>query len=307
MPSTIALACDDSLVRPVLQAWLHESGLEPPQRLALDVRVQDVEMLADDERPAFGQPGVTIRAGPPQGGVRISWDVAPAVADLDPGATTARVILSAAAAARIDECARSFVTMVLVFLLRRAGWHHVHAATAIEPSGRGWLIAGNAQAGKSTTAALLASRGWQVGTDDIAFLAPVAAGGRVAVFAFHAPIALRPAGHRLLGSSGGVLLPERDKVGYWPEELGGRWAARVEPDVVLFTTVGNGTTRAAPLRPREALAELVRWSAWVMLEPDLAQEHLDLLASLAGQTRSYRVTLGRDLIARPALLTELIR
>ncbi|HEU5262498.1 MAG TPA: hypothetical protein VFU41_13860 [Gemmatimonadales bacterium] len=226
------------------------------------------------------------------------------MAEVAPGATTARVTLSPAAVTRLDTCARTFLTLVLIFLLRRVGWHHIHAATALDPAGRGWLIAGNAQAGKSTTTALLASRGWQVGTDDVAFLAP--ARERVAAVAYHAPLALRPAAYHLLGAPGGVFSPERRKIACWPEELGGRWVPRIHPDVLLFPSVGDGRTSAAPIRARDTLAELVRWSAWVMLEPDLAQEHLDLLTRLARQARSYRVTVGRDLFARPTRLAELV-
>ena len=308
MPSAIGLACQDAGVQAALRSWLDQGALEPPQPLLLEVSIGNLPAppaRIDDKRPAFHQPGVAIRAGPPQGGVHMSWEVAPAVAELAPGATTARVTLSPAAVARLDTCARTFLTLVLIFLLRRVGWHHIHAATALDPAGHGWLIAGNTQAGKSTTAALLASRGWQVGTDDVAFLAP--AGERVAAVAFHAPIALRPEAYHLLGAAGGVFSAERRKVGYWPEELGGRWVPCIDPDIVLFTSVGDGRTSAAPLRARETLAELVRWSAWVMLEPDLAQEHLDLLTRLARQARSYRVVVGRDLFAHPTRLAELVR
>jgi hypothetical protein len=54
------------------------------------------------------------------------------------------------------------------------------------------------------------------------------------------------------------------------------------------------------------VAELVRWSAWVMLELDLAQGHLDVLTRLTRQVRCYRVTLGSDLFTRPNRLIELV-
>jgi hypothetical protein len=277
----------------------------PSVPLTLEVRVVDsIPRAEDGGELVFEQPTVEIRSGSPQGDVRISWTRAPAVAALAPGAMSASVLLSPKAVARLDECVQTFLLTVLIFLLRRAGWHHVHAATAIDPTGRGWLIAGNSCAGKSTTAALLASRGWPVGTDDIAFLAP--AGERVAVEAYRAPIALRRGGHELLNRAGGVLLERRRKVAYWPEELGSRWAPRVEPEVLLFTSVGTGRTEIQPLGARETLAELVRWSAWVVLEPKLAQQHLDLIARLARQARRYRVTLGRDLFTNPARLGELV-
>lgn len=305
MSTTIRLECDDPDLRAALLGWLKSGGLTPPDTLVLAVAVGDPAPPMNDSRTVFRQPGVAIRTGPPQGGVHIWWDVAPAVAELAPGEKTARVTMSPAAVARFEECSRSFLMTVLIFLLRRTAWHHVHGATAVAPSGMGWLIAGNSHAGKSTTAALLASCGWPVGTDDIAFLAP--AGHRVAVQGYHGPIALRPGAYELLGRAGGVRLPRRRKMGYRPEDLGGAWAPTVDPSVILFTSVGNDAeTTAAPLGGRETMAELVRWSAWVVLEPEIAQEHLDLIARLAGQARSFRVRLGRDLFEHPTRLAELV-
>ena len=129
---------------------------------------------------------------------------------------------------------------------------------------------------------------------------------RVLVHTAHAPIALREGGRRLLAKAGGIVLPDRGKVGFWPEDLGAVWTPLVSPDIVIFPTVGRTRTTAQPIARAEALAELVRWSAWVMLEPDLAQAHLDVLTQLAGQARCYRVTLGRDLFARPNRLIELV-
>jgi len=304
LSTTIRLECDDPSLRTALQEWLDAGGLEPPDTLCIAVAIGKAAPPTTDTRTVFRQPGVAIRTGPPQGGVHIWWEVAPAAAELAPGAKTARVVLSPAAVARFEECSRTFLMTVLIFLLRRTAWHHVHGATAIAPSGTGWLIAGNSHAGKSTTAALLASSGWPVGTDDVAFLAP--AGNRVAVQGYHGPIALRSGAYELLGRAGGVHLPRRGKMGYRPEDLGGAWAPRVEPSVILFTSVGDDETTAAPLGGRETMAELVRWSAWVVLEPEIAQEHLDLIARLAGQARSFRVRLGRDLFDRPTKLAELV-
>jgi len=213
------------------------------------------------------------------------------------------LVLSPGAHDRLDECLRGFGMVALIFLLRRVGWHHVHAATALDPSGRGWLVAGDTHAGKSTTAALLAGLGWAVGCDDIAFLAHT--GQDIVVHAFRAPIALRPEGQELLSRHDGRLMPQRGKRLFTPEELGGRWIGTVRPDIILFTSVGTDCTSAQPIRGAELLAELVRWSAWVALEPDLAQSHLDLLNALARQARCLRVILGRDLFFDPSILTTI--
>jgi hypothetical protein len=174
----------------------------------------------------------------------------------------------------------------------------------VDPAGRGWLLAGNTHAGKSTTAALLASLGWAVGCDDIAFLARQ--GESVIVHAFRAPIALRPGGQELLARDGGRPFLPRGKTLFTPEELGGRWIGTIRPDLVLFTSVGTDYTSAQPIRGAEVLAELVRWSAWVALEPALAQSHLDLLNALARQARCLRVILGRDLFRDPSILDTII-
>ncbi len=143
----------------------------------------------------------------------------PAYAVLAAGSHTADVVLSPEAAAQGDRCARTFMTVVLLLLLRRVGWHHLHAAAAVAPDGRAWLFAGNARAGKSTTAALLATRGWGVGGDDLSYLVESADGVRVV--SQHAPIALRPGGLALLGTrANGTPTKDGRKTAFLPKSSG---------------------------------------------------------------------------------------
>lgn len=302
-PSAIEVRSNDAAVKAGLEAWLAALAISAPPGLVLDVSVTTAEFPEPGEA-IFKQPDVRFTRGPGGRGLVLFWEQAPAIADVPPGQLTASVRLSPAAVAQLELCTRTFMMAILIVLLRRAQWYHLHAATAIDPEGRGWLIAGNAHAGKSTTAALLAASGWRVGTDDAAFL--TRRSDRVIVHTCRAPIALRDGGYRLLAREGGVELPDRGKVGYWPEDLGGVWTPLVDPEIVIFTAVGQAKTTAEPLDRRGALAELVRWSAWVMLEPDLAQPHLDVLNGLTGQARTFRVRLGRDLFARPNRLIELV-
>jgi hypothetical protein len=299
----IAVQCADPALRTALDAWLDGLRLAVPPGFVLDVTVTDGD-LESVAKAVFEQPDVRFGPDPDGRGIRLTWDYAPAVADVPAATSVATVRLSPDAARHLERCTRTFLMAVVIVLLRRAGWYHLHAATAIDPSGQGWLVAGNAHVGKSTTAALLAASGWQVGTDDAAFLARDQ--DRIVVHTCHAPIALRDGGRRLLAREGGVVLPNRGKVGFWPEDLGGVWTPLVSPDIVIFPTVGKTRTTAEPMARKVALTELVRWSAWVMLEPDLAQDHLDVLTRLTGQARCFRVTLGRDLFTRPNRLIELV-
>ena len=301
----ILITSDNVEVARWLEGTIAPMGLLPPAPLTMDVQVVRAPQSDDiDERMPFCQPLVEIRSGPPQGDVRIRWLAGPARAVIAPGGHTAHVLLGTEALADRELLAQSFLVTVLIFLLRRAGWHHVHAAIARDPKGRDWLFAGNAQSGKSTTAALLAKSGWAVGSDDITFLARV--GESVEAVSQRAPIALRPGGYALLGLSGGTSARGGRKMAFFPEELGGTWAPRVTPQVLVLPCIEGDVTRVAPVRPREALVELVRWSAWVALEPALAQEHLDLLNALARQARCFRVALAPDLFAGGDRLLELI-
>ena len=299
----IEIRCDNAVVRAKLEGWLERLSLGAPLGVALEVTVSAAPLPVLSEI-VFEQPEVRFARGTDGRGLRLVWDEAPAIAEVPGASTTAFVRLSPAAVEKLELCTRTFLMAVVIVLLRRVGWYHLHAATAIDPEGRGWLIAGNAHAGKSTTAALLAASGWQVGTDDAAFLEPK--GDRILVHTCRAPIALREGGRQLLARAGGVDLPDRGKTGYWPEDLGGVWTPLVDPQVVIFTAVGNVRSSAKPMDRRSAVAELVRWSAWVMLEPDFAQAHLDVLTRLTGQARCFRVRLGRDLFARPNRLIELV-
>src|ERR1700694_1039048 len=140
MASRIHLECDEPQVRGVLRAWLDRARLDPPIPLWIDVRLEEPPALTDDPRPVFRQPGGVVRAGPPGGGGHLTLENAPAVAEVHATKRMAWVPLSPPAAARLDECAETFLVTVLIFLLRRAGWHHIHAATAVDPAGRGWLL-----------------------------------------------------------------------------------------------------------------------------------------------------------------------
>ena len=249
-----------------------------------------------------------IQAGPPEETVRIRWTHVPAEAVVAAGAPAVALRVTPEALLRFEEAERGFLLVVMVFVLRRLRWYHVHGAALRDPAGRGWMLVGNSQTGKSTTTALLATCGWAVSTDDIAFLEQD--GDKVAARGFRSTIALRSGGLALLAARGllptdGDDLDRRRKTGFTAEALGGRWIERIVPEILLFPTIGPHTT-IEPMGGAEVLSALVVWSRWVLYEHLHAQHHLDLLGQVAGQTRAFRATLGPDLMEHPALLQELL-
>jgi hypothetical protein len=295
---------NDPAFAALVSEWLLESQMPIPAGFRLQLLVTEQVPVPEDPRTIYTQADVEIRAGEPLGWVHVGWGTAPAMARIEEHAPVASIYLSPAAIADPDRLFRSFLLIVMIFLWRRDGRYHMHGGTAVDSRGRGWLLVGHSGTGKSTTIALLASRGWQVGTDDIAFL--TAANGRAAVLGFRSPIALRPGGYGLLACEGGVNLERRGKTGFQPEDLGGAWLSSVEPEFVVFTSLGGSETRLTPVPAKETIKSLLQWSPWVMFEATAAQEHLDLLAQLGRQARCYQATLAPDLFAAPRALEDFL-
>ncbi|MCC6242672.1 MAG: hypothetical protein IT353_07505 [Gemmatimonadaceae bacterium] len=297
------VACDDPVVATMVSTWLADAQLDWPGPFELQVLTGASHPFAVDTRDVFTQPSITIQAGAPSHVVRIAWDNDTAIAEVDATEARATMWLSPKAIARFHDAERGFLLVVLVFLMRRLGWFHVHAASMIDRQQRGWLIAGNSNCGKSTTTALMATRGWHIATDDIGFLARD--GSRICSLGMRTPIALREGGLAMLGATGGIDMRRRQKSGFWAEDLGGAWTPRVIPEIVAFPSIGERTT-ITPASPRAALAALVQWSAWVLYEPAFSQEHLDVLGLVAQQSRCFNLTLGPDLFDNPNHLEELV-
>jgi hypothetical protein len=297
-----AITCNDPALETALSDWLLASRMSLPDDFRLRLTVVDAVGIWDDPREGFLQGEVEIRAGVPLGWVHLSWRKTPARGRVEADRPEAMIEVTPEVFLHLDYFLRSFVLITLIFLWKRAGHYHVHAASAISPGGRRWMLIGDSCSGKSTTTALLALRGWQVSTDDIAFLR--LRDGRAVVVGFRSPIALRPGGLGLLGQAGGMPLAARAKTGFWPEELGARWVQVVEPDVLLFTSVGGEQTTLAPMSAPDVMRELMQWSMWVLFEPTAAQEHLDLLSQLARQTRSFRAAFAADLFDAPGALED---
>ena len=307
MPHEVLLRVQHPRLGALVREWLADARLALPRPVTLTIDVGPLPLAAADDREIFRQGPVNIRSGPPIHTVTLEWEPRLGRALLAPGSTHAHVVVTEAAIDRENEMLRSFLLDTVILLLRRVGLHHVHGAALIDPLGRGWLLAGSSGAGKSTTTALLAMHGWTVGTDDIAFLMAGNTKDAVHVAAWHERLALHPSMAATIGVGGGTSLSARHKLGWYPEELGAPWTAQLAPAFLLFPgTEHPAMSSVTPIKARDAVTRLMKWSPWVALEADLADEHLGILSRLARQARTYDLTLGHDLFANPDRLLELV-
>ncbi|MGE0441929.1 MAG: hypothetical protein AB7L66_01575 [Gemmatimonadales bacterium] len=287
-----------------VRAWLSEGRLASPRDSAIDV----IEAPAEPNQlatPDHHRDGVRVWvARGPNDPIRLHWDDWHTAAEIRPDGT-ARLTIAPPVAADIEHHAPWILVTAIALLFRRGGLFHLHAAAAVGPGETGWVLVGNSASGKSTTAALMARRGWHVATDDIAFLQRDSRFG-VVVRGFRSRLALRAGGHALLGAEGGTPLGRREKIGYWAEELGGAWRASVAPDYLVFPEVRGDRTTFEPIRRGEAIRGLFDRSFWPLIDPAGTEEQLALLKDLAARAQCFRASLAPDLFEAPGLLADFV-
>ncbi|MEP6732392.1 MAG: hypothetical protein ABJE10_17230 [bacterium] len=295
----------NSAAQALVGRWLDDARLALPAPVDLIIDVGPLPDAEPDTRAIFTQGRVVIHSGPPSNTVAMEWGPGLGRTVLAPGDRTAHVTITEEGLAESNELLRSFLLNVCIFLVRRVGLHHVHGATLLDPHNRGWLLVGESGSGKSTTTVLLAKNGWGVATDDISFLTAGAQPNTTDMIGWRERLALRDDWVAATGNDGGTALSTRRKTGWFAEELGTAWLSRIMPQFIGFPVVGaTGTTSMSPVSARDALTRVMQSSPWVMLEPDLADEHLQLMSSLVRQSRAFDITLGRDLFDHPEFLLE---
>ena len=179
-----------------------------------------------------------------------------------------------AAAATRREVAR----VGAIVRLRQRGRYFVHAAGAVDPRGRAWLLTGDSGSGKSTLAYALARSGWAVLGDDGVLISIV--GSDVIAHPWHAPLEV----------SSSLVSEFPELRAQMSRARAGDSRRRIPIDVprarpaplaaVLFVERAEHHTLAAQ-RPLGALAALVRQSPWVILDDESAPSHLDVLRRTA--------------------------
>jgi hypothetical protein len=170
--------------------------------------------------------------------------------------------------------------------LRAHGRWLVHAAGAVDPAGRAWLLAGDSGGGKSTLTYALARAGWRVLGDDGVLVEVVPQ----AVMAYAWREALR------VSTALGRHFPELRKRAAVVEPgdprrcvaMTAALASRARIAAVVFLE-RDGSDTIHPLSRTEALAALVRQSPWVMIDDAHAGRHLAALSDIARRVPTFRL------------------
>lgn len=190
-------------------------------------------------------------------------------------------------------------TLASALLLGRMGRALVHAAAIVAPDGGAWLLAGDAHAGKSTTAVNLISAGWRFVSDDNVVLFRDA-DGAIAVEGWPRRF------HLDEGWETGEPLHRRGEVDpheRWP----GQWLRTAPLAGLLFPRVAaHLPTQLEPLAASQALGGLMRQSPWLLADRGAAPGVLSLLRA-ACERPARALRLGLDTYRDTGRLIGIIR
>ncbi|HKG91135.1 MAG TPA: hypothetical protein VKA84_04565, partial [Gemmatimonadaceae bacterium] len=130
------------------------AGVRAPEGVRRTFVLDTIEAWVDDEARTVTMASVVS-------GAAGTIDLGARRATLGPGEPRAGVEI-----ARVAWDVYSMLTASAALLLGRLGRALAHAGAVVTPGGRGWLLVGDAFAGKSTTCANLITAGWDYVSDD---------------------------------------------------------------------------------------------------------------------------------------------
>lgn len=199
------------------------------------------------------------------------------------------------------RCVQAVFDTLWPLTLPRHGLFHVHGAAVRDEEGRGWLLAGDANIGKSTSTLALVSAGWHFAADDAVYVTH-APGFGVMGHGWAEPIRLTARSAMALGVERDVPQSEMKSNAILDVSLAARRVDSMGLHRVCFPEFG-AETALRPICAREALERLLAASAWIVCVPVLAKAYLATLAAVASLPASV-VVLGPELLEQPDLLAE---
>jgi hypothetical protein len=256
--------------------------------------IEDGYCYPNDEQLVLAVNGSTIVVGPPELNRTDIW-------------------LSETTAARHPLALNNVILYAVQSALRRAGLYQFHAGCVLQRAeGKGILLVGDSGCGKSTLTATLLSHGWNFVSDDNLMLTDrptgIVAWALRRYFTFDEPTLKACNLLQFADAVGGRVPGEREKIRFhartaFPESF----VESCSPGVILFPSIGTeANTRLEPVKQGDALTRLIRQCPWATCDAAVAPQHLQVLARLISQTRSYSIVAGSDVFESPTTIPDLI-
>jgi hypothetical protein len=214
--------------------------------------------------------------------------------------------------ARQPEAFSNVLAYAAQAVLRRCKLFTLHAAGVVNPEGRGALIFGNANAGKSTLTVRLAAAGWRYLTDDTLILFETSEGVEAAAYrrAFAVAddvlaLSQLPGLERRLNDS---TTTDRRKRFLQPSTIFPEgFAETCVPQALFFASVTNSPeSHVREISQAESMTRLLMLCPWASIDRAVARDHLRALGQLVKQSKSYELLGGRDILNEPERAAHLL-
>lgn len=201
-----------------------------------------------------------------------------------------------------------FLTGVLM-LLHRRGRFGMHA-NGLKKGNTGILITGDSGAGKTTLTLALLRAGWSYLSDDAVVLHEINEGVEAMAFrrGFSCTAQTREQFRELqpAGDEWENIAPDK-----WlgTVRIDGRelFASQCLPTVIVHPQQsGESKSRIELMSPIVSLGHIIRQSAGIIAESELATEQLNLVRDLVEQSVNVRLLTGTDVFTSPDAVSELI-
>ena len=210
---------------------------------------------------------------------------------------TDRLVRGAGYETALRQSRRELARTGAILRLRRRGRYHVHASGVVSPTGRVVLFTGVSGSGKSTMAYALARRGWRLLGDDSVIIEiepdatdPHAARSGVTAYAWRDTLLVSAAlagAFPELGADADARAIPGDPRRRVPMNVG---VAHSGPVAAVICLVQGPNDSLISIPPIQALVELVRQSAWVLIPDTAARPHLDALRTLVTRVPTLQLT-----------------
>jgi hypothetical protein len=198
--------------------------------------------------------------------------------------------------------------LALLWLLRPKGIYALHANGLVK-DGIGFLIVGGTGSAKSTTALSLIRQGWAYMSDDVTLLRSNPQGVEAIAFlrGFSVDPKLINCFHELK-----VLI----KTSSWngrkrfidlTSVYSNQFVHNCFPQVLIFPKiVSQRKSQLLPMDRAKALILLIENSGGIMLDKEMAVNHIKVLKQLIYQTCSYQLQAGLDLYKEPEKISGIM-
>lgn len=274
---------------------IHQTGVPPSPSAKSRFPIEDGYCYPEADQLILEVNGSTILVGSPQLNRTDVW-------------------LSEGTAKQHPLALNNVILYAVQAALRRAGLYQFHSGCVLPADNdQGVLIVGDSGSGKSTLTVTLLNQGWRFVSDDNLLLqaspAGIVAWALRQYFTFDQSTLAACDLLRFEESVGSRVPSDPAKLRFYARRaFPDSFVEACLPDVILFPALTDETqSQVKQINQADALVRLLRQCPWATCDTAAAPAHLEILAKLTRQTRSYTFAAGKDVFADPVSISGLIR